>query len=145
VTSVRIFLCFDRDHDQDLCDLLLTQSRDRALFAVSDQSEGGTITDAWSERARTRISSSDEVLVICGEHTDHCSRVNAELRIAQEMKKPYVLVWGRRGHMCKRPKSARPSEGMYVWSMDILEDLISSGLSWSRHSGRPGAERGRAE
>jgi hypothetical protein len=132
VTPLRIFLSFDLEHDQDLHDRLLAESRGRSLFAISDQSEDGAITDPWTERARSRISASDEVVIICGEHSDKSPRMSAELRIAQEMKKPYVLLWGRRQCMCKKPKSARSGDGMYVWTAEILEDQISSGLSWSR-------------
>jgi hypothetical protein len=134
VKPVRIFVCFDCDHDQDLSDRLLAQSRDTALFAISDQSEAGIITDAWSERARTRISSSDEIVVLCGEHTDSAPQVNTELRIAREMNKPYVLLWGRRECMCKRPKSAPSSAVMYTWNLEVLEDLIASLLAWSRRT-----------
>jgi hypothetical protein len=137
VRPVQIFLCFDCDHDRDLSDRLLAQSRDTTLFAISDQSEGGVITDAWSERARTRISSSDEVVVLCGEHTDSSPCVNTELRIAREMSKPYVLVWGRRECMCKRPRSARSSEAMYMWNMEVLEGPIASLLPSSRRARGP--------
>jgi hypothetical protein len=133
---VRIFLSFDLEHDLDLHDRLLAESGGRPLFAVSDESEDGAVTEPWTERARQRISASDEVVVICGEHSDKSSRMNAELKIAQEMKKPYVLLWGRRQRMCKKPTSARPGDGMYIWTREILEDQISSSLSWSRRPTR---------
>ena len=132
MVAFRIFLSFDLEHDQDLHDRLLSESHGRPLFEVSDQSEEGAVTAPWSERARSRISSSDEVVVLCGEHTHKSSRMNAELRIAQEMKKPYVLLWGRRQQMCKKPKSARPNDGMYLWTREILEDQIMSALEWNR-------------
>jgi hypothetical protein len=80
-------------------------------------------------------------VIICGEHSDKSSRMNAELRITQEMKKPYVLLWGRRQSMCKKPRSARPGDGMYLWTPEILEDQISAGLSWSARPRRE-ARRG---
>lgn len=131
MTPARVFLSFDLDHDQDLHERLLSESNGRASFTITDQSENGTVTGAWTERVRSRISMSDEVLVICGEYTHKSSRMSSELRIAQEMKKPYVLLWGRRQRMCKKPKSARSSDCMYLWTAEIVEDQIASGLNWS--------------
>ena len=134
MTPARIFLSFDLEHDQDLRDRLLAESSVRPSFAIADQSEDGPITKPWTERARQRISASDEVVIICGEHSNKASRMNAELRIAQELKKPYVLLWGRRQHMCKKPRSERSEDPMYLWTPEILEDRIASGLSWSCNS-----------
>jgi hypothetical protein len=135
VTPVRIFSSFDLDHDRDLHDRLLAESG-RGVYSVADQSEDGAITDPWTERARMRISASDEVVVICGEHSHKSSRMSAELRIAQEMKKPYVLLWGRRQCMCKKPTSTRPGDSMYIWTAEMLEDQITSVLSWNRRPKR---------
>jgi len=132
MASFRIFLSFDLDHDQDLHDRLLTEAGPKSVFQVSEKSEAGAVTASWTERARSRISASDEVVVICGEHSDRSSRMNMELKLAQEMKKPYVLLWGRRQRMCKKPKSARSGDGMYIWTREILEDQITSGLNWNQ-------------
>jgi hypothetical protein len=127
---LRVFLSFDLEHDQDLHDRLLAEAGGRTSFAISDQSEDGAITRSWTERARKRISASDELVIICGEHSHKSSRMSAELRIAQEMRKPYVLLWGRRQQMCKKPKAARSSDGMYMWAPGVLEDQIISAMSW---------------
>jgi hypothetical protein len=132
MTSVRIFMSFDLDHDRDLHDLLLAQSRSRGAFAIAERSEGGAITEYWVERVRGRIAASDEVVVICGEHTDQSARVSTELKIAQEEHKPYVLLWGRRDSMCKKPKSARNDDGMYSWAPGVLEHQLTYGLRRSR-------------
>lgn len=132
MTNVRIFMSFDLDHDQDLHDRLLQESRDRSAFAVANRSEGGAMTDQWSERVRARIAAVDEVVVICGEHTDESPQVSAELAIAQAQHKPYVLLWGRRDSMCKKPKGARSEDGMYMWTPGILEHQLNYGLRQSR-------------
>jgi antiphage defense system Thoeris ThsB-like protein len=129
-TPLRVFLSFDLEHDQDLHDRLLAQAGQRTSFEISDQSEDGAVTQSWTERARKRISASDEVVIICGEHSHKSSRMSAELRLAQEMKKPYVLLWGRRQQMCKKPRSARSGDGIYLWTPEILEDQIISTMSW---------------
>ncbi len=137
MSSVRVFLSYDLEHDRDLCELLLDHVRRGASFAVAGRSEGGAIDEPWTERVRHRISASDEVVVICGEHTDRAKRVSTELRIAQEEKKPYVLLWGRRDLMCKKPSSARIDDGMYSWTAEILDQQIISVLRRSRQSHVP--------
>jgi hypothetical protein len=137
VPAVRVFLSFDLEHDRDLCDLLLEQARRGASFAVANRSEGGAIDAPWTLRVRNRITASDEVVVICGEHTDAATRVSAELRIAQEEKKPYVLLWGRRDLMCKKPRTARIDDGMYHWTAEILDQQILSVLRRSRQTQVP--------
>ena len=132
MSDVRIHLCFDLDHDRDLHDRLLEQSRSHSTFAIASRSQAGEMTEAWTERVRGRISESDEVVVICGEHTDESPRVSAELRIAQEQRKPYVLLWGRRDRMCKKPKGARADDGIYIWTPDILQQQLTLSLRRSR-------------
>jgi hypothetical protein len=145
-------MSFDLAHDRDLHDLLVAQSRSRSVFAIASRSEAGEVTEEWTARVRDRIASCDEVVVICGEHTDQSPHVSAELRIAQEEKKPYVLLWGRRESMCKKPRSARIDDGMYKWTAEALERQLASALRRSREKDgerwrRPGAplrEAGRA-
>ena len=127
--NVRIFMSFDLDHDEDLHDLLLEQSLSRASgFEISARSEARTMTDLWEEKLRRRICEADEVIVICGEHTESSPRVSAELRIAQEEQKPYFLLWGRRESMCTKPVGAKRDEGMYSWTWEILQDQIVTTL-----------------
>jgi hypothetical protein len=137
MSDIRIYLSFDLEHDQDLHDRLAKQARRPAPFAVASRSEAGEMGDEWDERVRSRIAQADEVVVICGEHTDESSQVSAELRIAQEQKKPYVLLWGRRDCMCKKPRSARPEDGMYLWTPSMLEHQLALSLRQSRESEVP--------
>ncbi len=51
-------------------------------------------------------------------------RVGAELRIAQEEERPYFLLWGRREHMCSKPTTAKPTDGIYSWTKEILSSRI---------------------
>src|SRR5262245_61355444 len=131
VSDLRIYMSFDLEHDRDLHDRLLAQSR-RTAFAIARCSEGGEMTAAWLERVRGRITDSDEVVVICGEHTDVSPRMSAELKIAQEQNKPYVLLWGRRDSMCKKPRSAQTDDGMYIWTPAMLEQQLAHGIRRSR-------------
>jgi len=132
VTDVRIYMSYDLEHDRDLHDRLEQQARGPAPFVIASRSESGEMTEAWSERVRDSIAASDEVVVICGEHTDDSLHVSAELAIAQQQKKPYVLLWGRRNSMCKKPHGARSDEGMYMWTPGSLEHQLAYGMRQRR-------------
>jgi hypothetical protein len=129
-------MTFDLEHDRDLHDRLLAQCK-RATFSIVSSSEAGEMTEQWAERVRGRIEDADEVVVICGEHTDESSRVSAELAIAREVNKPYVLLWGRRDSMCKKPRSARADDGMYLWTPAMLEHQLAFGVRRSRETTTP--------
>jgi hypothetical protein len=137
MTDVTIYMSYDLDHDRDLHDRLVQQAKRPAPFAIASRSEAGEMTDEWAERVRGRISEADEVVVICGEHTDESPRVSAELRMAQEQKKPYLLLWGRRDSMCKKPKGARSEDGMYLWTPSMLEHQLAFSLRRRREDELP--------
>jgi hypothetical protein len=125
MSKIDVFVSFDIEHDEDLYELLLAQSGTPSSgFAVSGGSERLEATDVWNERGRRRIREADQVIVICSEHTEASMRVSAELRMAQEEGTPYFLVWGRRDIMCTKPIGAKPAEGMYSWTRQILQDQI---------------------
>jgi hypothetical protein len=135
MSKVHVFVSFDIEHDGELYELLLAQSTTPSSgFAVLGGSERVTATDVWSERVRRRIREADQVIVICGEHTGASTGVCAELRIAQQERTPYLLLRGRREIMCTKPIGAKPSEGMYSWTRQILQDQISLTLRKSRAS-----------
>ena len=126
MNEIQVFVSFDIEHDRELYELLLEQSRTpSSFFAVSGGSERLTATDVWSERVRRRIREADQVIVICGEHTDASMGVFSELRIAQEEQKPYFLLCVRREIMCTKPAGAKSLEGMYKWTSQILQDQIT--------------------
>jgi antiphage defense system Thoeris ThsB-like protein len=124
---MRVYVSFDLEHDRDLHDRLLAQSSESA-FTISSRSKAGDMTEAWVAGVRLLITEADEVVVICGEHTDDSRRVSAELKIAQEERKPYVLLWGRREKMCKKPQGARAIDGMYGWTAAVLERQLADGM-----------------
>jgi len=126
MSAINIFVSFDLDHDSDLYDLFFEQSTSASLgFEVSGRSEASTLKDPEGVGLRRRIREADQVIIICGEHTDASMGVFAELRIAQEEQKPYLLLWGRRDSMCTKPTGSKASEGMYSWTSQILQDQIT--------------------
>ena len=128
-----IYVSFDIHHDRELYERLLAQSGTSG-FTVAGGSETPFATEIWDARLRRRIRDADQMIVICGEHSDASRCMSDEIRIAQEEGTPYFLLWGRRQAMCTKPIGARNSEGMYNWTPAILQDQIGIGLRSRTHA-----------
>lgn len=125
MAKTRVFISFDYDHDSDLKTLLVGQAKNEdSPFEIADFSIKEAISEDWKKKARTRIKGCDVVAVICGEQTDTASGVTAEVKIAQEEKVNYFLLWGRKDKTCKKPKGAKDSDKIYRWTWDNLKQLI---------------------
>ncbi len=131
MNKAQVFVSFDVEHDGELFEELRTQSCSSG-FAVSGGSERQSATDVWSEKVRRRIRNADQVIFICSEHTEASASMSTEIRIAQQEQTPYFLLWGRRDIMCTKPVGAKPAEGMYIWSTQVLQDQIAIGSRSTR-------------
>lgn len=121
----RVFTSFDYDHDEDIRTLLVGQSKNPdSPFELADWSVKEPMTGDWRSKVRTRIKSVNQMIVICGEHTDTATGVSAELEIAQEEEIPYFLLYGRSSKTCVKPKAAKPSDKIYKWTWENLKQLI---------------------
>ena len=121
----RVFTSFDFDHDEDLRNLLVGQSKNSdSPFEMADWSVKDPMTGDWKQKVRTRIKKCELVIVICGEHTDKATGVSVELTITQEENIPYFLLWGRSSKTCVKPKSAKSGDKIYKWTWDNLKSLI---------------------
>ena len=124
--KIRIFASFDLEHDRDLYEQLLEESRAPASgFEIAGCSRAASRTDAHDDELRAALCRVDEVVFLCGEHTDDSLRVSAELDIAQQEQRPYFFVWGRREIMCTRPTGAKTADSMYSWTPTILRDQLT--------------------
>ena len=125
--QVPVFISFDYDNDDDLRVLLVGQAKhDDSPFSIADWSIKDASSD-WKDKARSRIKRVDQVIVICGKHTDTATGVNVEMNIARDESKPYFLLAGRADGGNKKPTSALESDKMYSWTWDNLEKLIGGG------------------
>jgi hypothetical protein len=130
----RVFVSYDRKSDDDLYDLLAEQAAKRgSRFEITARSSARSPMDADAAVRRT-IRESDHVIVICGEHTNSSDGVATELRIAQEEKRPYLLLWGRRERMCTKPSMAKSADAIYSWTREIVERQLFAVLraAWSQ-------------
>jgi hypothetical protein len=123
--KVRVFVSYDPERDADLYELLVRQAaKDASGFEISARSMTRPKADLWDDELRTAIRAADQVIILCGEHTDDSGRMGAELRMAQEEGRPYLLLWGRRELMCRKPATARPADAMYSWTFEILQHQL---------------------
>lgn len=125
MSKKRVFISFDYDHDENLKNLLVGQSRNPdSPFSIFDMSIKEPIKTKWKENARKRIKSCDVVVVICGCYTDSADGVRIELEVAQEENIDYFLLKGHDDKKCVKPQSAKESDKIYAWTWDNLKKLI---------------------
>lgn len=125
MSKLHVFISFDLEHDEDLYAPLVEQSRTPSSgSAVLGGSKRSTTAYLAAESVRRQIREANQVIVICGEHTEASAWVGAELLVAQEERTPFLL-WGRRDSMCTKPHGAKTAEGMYSWTRQILQDQIT--------------------
>jgi len=121
----RVFTSFDAEHDEDLKILLIGQSKNPdSPFDMVDWSVKEPFTGDWKRKVRERIKQVDQMIVICGEHTDTATGVSIELHIAKDEEIPYFLLSGRSDKTCKKPETALISDKIYQWTWDNLKSLI---------------------
>ncbi len=125
MSSVRVFTSFDADHDEDLRNLLVGQSKNPdSSFEMADWSVKEPMTGDWKMKVRERIKRVDQMIAMCGECTDTATGVSIELGIARDEEIPYFLLSGRSGKICKKPETALASDKIYSWTWDNLKKLI---------------------
>lgn len=121
----RVFISFDYDHDEDLRNLLIGQSRNPdSPFEMANWSVKEPMPGDWKSKVRSRIKKCELMIVMCGQYMYSASGVSAELGIAQEERIPYFLLWGRSDKQCVRPKAAKKSDKIYKWTWDNLKALV---------------------
>lgn len=122
----RAFISFDFDHDEELRNALVGQSRQSdSPFSIADWSIHEPIASNWRQKVRERIRKTDLTIVICGEHTHTAKGVAAELSITREEGKPYFLLRGRPNKTCTRPVMSLASDKMHKWTWPNLRRLIA--------------------
>ena len=125
--KVKVYLSFDVAHDADAKTMLVEQTNQAdSPFEIVDASTKDRMTVACKQNIHRRMENVDMVLVLCGVHTRRASGVNAEVAIAQEMGKPYFHL-AAYPKACKRPKAAKASDKIYLWTWNNIKNLICGG------------------
>jgi hypothetical protein len=121
----RAFISFDYDNDEFLKIALVGQARnDDSPFDFADHSNKEHLDGDWKAKTRSKIKGCDVMIVVCGEKTNTATGVAAELKMAQEEKVPYFLLWGYAGKTCVKPVTATANDKIYKWEWDLLKKLI---------------------
>jgi hypothetical protein len=121
----RAFISFDYDHDEDLRMLLVGQTKHPdSPFDFTDRSVKEHMTGDWKAKVKGRISNTDITIVICGEWTHSATGVAEELRLTQELRRPYFLLAGRADKSCTKPTTALATDKVYKWTWDNLKALV---------------------
>ena len=122
----RAFISFDFDHDEELRDALIGQSKlSDSPFSIADWSVHEPFDSQWRQKVRDRIRRAHLTIVICGEHTHDASGVSAELTITREEGKPYFLLKGRPRKTCTKPRMALRTDKIHNWTWGNLKKLIA--------------------
>ena len=122
----RVFISFDYDFDRDLKNLLVGQARNGGTpFFIEDWSVKYA-SRGWRSEARDRIRRVDLVVVICGHHTHRAAGVTAEVKIARQEAKPYILLRGRKSGSVRRPQGTWFWETVHPWTWDHLRALTAT-------------------
>ena len=123
-TKIPVFISFDYDHDATLKEFLVGQAKNEdSPFFIEDWSIKDESTD-WKDKARTRIKRANQMIVICGKHTDTATGINAEIKIAREEATPYFLLAGYSDGGNKKPTAALDTDEIYAWTWSNLKELI---------------------
>lgn len=104
MAKTKVFLSYDYEHDSDMKDNLIAESKRRdSLFSINDLSLREKVSD-WQQKARTAIQGCDVFVVLLGDNTHQASGVRREVRMARQIGK-------RRFQLRKQGHSPKPLEG----------------------------------
>lgn len=126
--KTKVFISFDFDHDEDLKHLFVGQAKhDDTPFEISDLSVKQALLGDWKAKVRQKIINAQQVVVICGEYTHTATGINEEIKIAQELGKPYFLIKGRSNKTCSKPTAAKADDKIYTWTWENVGKLLKGG------------------
>lgn len=121
MAKTKIFVSYDYDHDSQLKNTLIGQSRlQESPFSISDFSLQAA-TPEWPKRARAAIESCDVFVVLLGDHTHQAKGVLREVRMARHINK-------RRFQIRKRGQFPTPIEGageVVAWRWKNLKERLA--------------------
>jgi hypothetical protein len=121
--KAQVYVIYDTDNDFDLLDLLAAQAGEpESHFEISDWT--GNKATCENAGIMERLSMVNSVIVICGELTHASETVGDELTAAQQLDKPYILLWGRKGRLVSAPASALPTDNLHEWTWAVLEGQL---------------------
>ena len=93
MSSLRIFVSFEFDKDNDLKNQFFAQSKDLSPHRVVSYSLNEAYpTEEWKDKARSAIRGCDVVIVLVGQDTHNAPGVETEIDIARQLGKPILQI-----------------------------------------------------
>lgn len=121
MAKTKVFLSYDYEHDSDMKDNLIAESKRRdSPFSINDLSLREKVSD-WQQKARTAIQGCDVFVVLLGDNAHQASGVRREVRMARQIGK-------RRFQLRKQGHSPKPLEGAGVvvaWKWKNLKKYLT--------------------
>lgn len=97
MATVKIFVSFEFDKDQDLQNNFYQQAKTLSPHRIVDCSLHQTYpTREWKNKARKAIRRCDVVIILIGEATHNAPGVKEEIKIARSLGKPVIQIRPRR-------------------------------------------------
>ena len=120
--KTKVFVSFDYDHDAELKDTLIGQSKlADSPFSINDVSIQQAAPE-WQQKARASIEDCDVFIVLLSEHAHQAHGVRRELRMARDLGK-------RRFQLRKRgqfPTPLNEAGEVVAWKWKNLKTRLSS-------------------
>ncbi len=114
MAKTRVFVSFDYDHDAELKDTLIGQSKlPDSPFSINDMSLQQA-TPEWQQKARAAIKRCQVFIVLLGEHTHQAQGVRREVKMAKRIgKKRFQL---RKQRQCPKPIDGAGEVVAWKWN-----------------------------
>ncbi len=121
----KIFISFDYHHDLAPKGLLVGHIlKPNTQLSLVGFSTWPSDNVGWQSMRKSQIANSDFVIILCGRYTNRVSNVATELKIAQQLKKPYLLLRASKNEKCVPPKGAKVSDKIHDLDWSDLDKLI---------------------
>jgi len=121
MAKTKVFLSYDYEHDSDIKDNLIAESKRRdSPSSINDLSLREKVSD-WQQKARTAIQGCDAFVVLLGDNAHQASGVRREVRMARQIGK-------RRFQFRKQGHSPKPLEGageVVAWKWKNLKKYLT--------------------
>ena len=121
MAKTRIFVSYDYEHDSDLKDTLIAQSKlPDSPFSINDLSLREKVSD-WQQKARAAIEKCDVFVLLLGNYAHQATGVRREVKMARQIGK-------KRFQLRKRGNNPKPLEGageVVAWKWKNLKKWLT--------------------
>ena len=121
MAKTKVFLSYDYEHDSDMKNNLITESkRSDSPFSINDLSIREETPD-WQQKARAAIEKSDVFVILLGDNAHQATGVRREARMARQIGKRRFQLRKQRHN----PKPLDSSGEVIAWKWKNLKKWLS--------------------